>query len=82
MNQFFSIFTYTPWESIQTTELSKVRLLSIRDIYQKYPVIEAEFFDDLKSNVQNYSQYESINTIKRIIGPNSVKIIISSSFLN
>lgn len=40
------------------------------DIYNKYPVIEAEFFDDLKSNIKNFSHYESISTIKRIIGPN------------
>ncbi|MBY9006601.1 MAG: hypothetical protein KGD63_07570 [Candidatus Lokiarchaeota archaeon] len=71
MSQFFSIFTYTPWNNPQITELSKVRLLSIREIFQKYPVIEAEFFDDLKSNIQNFTHYKSINTIKRIIGPTS-----------
>ena len=58
------------------------------DIYNKYPVIEAEFFDDLKSNIKNFSHYESISTIKRIIGPNledysiSIKFIIVPSFNN
>ncbi|MBN1216478.1 MAG: Trm112 family protein [Candidatus Lokiarchaeota archaeon] len=70
MSRFFNIFTYTPWDNPQINELSEVRLLSIMDIYNKYPVIEAEFFDDLKSNIKNFSHYESISTIKRIIGPN------------
>ncbi|MBY8983317.1 MAG: Trm112 family protein [Candidatus Lokiarchaeota archaeon] len=71
MNQFFTVYTYTPWDKLQTKDLSKVRLLSIMEIFQKYPVIEVEFFDDLKSNIHNNAHYDGINTIKRINGPKS-----------
>ncbi len=71
MNQFFTIFTYTPWDKLGSIELTKVRLLSIMEIFKKYPVIEVDFFDDLKSNINNNPHYDNINTIKRITGPKS-----------
>lgn len=71
MSQFFKIYTYTYWDNRETTQLSEVRLLSLNEIFEKFPVIEKDFFDDLLSNVFNQSHYAYYETIKRIIGPHS-----------
>ena len=45
MSQFFKIYTYTYWDNRETTQLSEVRLLSLKNVFEKYPVIEKDFFD-------------------------------------
>ena len=71
MNKFFSVFTYTPWDNLNTKLLAEVKLLSLKSITKTYPVIEPEFFDDLLSNLYNIKHYSWVQCIKRIIGPNN-----------
>jgi len=71
MNNFFSVFTYTPWDNLNTKLLAEVKLLSLKSITKTYPVIELEFFDDLLSNLYNFKHYSWVQCIKRIIGPNN-----------
>ncbi|MBD3214347.1 MAG: hypothetical protein GF311_17180 [Candidatus Lokiarchaeota archaeon] len=70
MDQFFTIYTYTPWDNLNNNKLSKVRLLSLLSLFKKYPVIEPEFFDDLQSNIHKSKNYSQVESIKRIVGPN------------
>ncbi|MBD3195709.1 MAG: hypothetical protein GF317_11670 [Candidatus Lokiarchaeota archaeon] len=76
MDQFFTIYTYTPWDNLNNNKLSKVRLLSLLSLFNKYPVIEPEFFDDLQSNIHRNKNYSQIKSIKRIVGPNKEDYII------
>jgi hypothetical protein len=71
MKNFFSVFTYTPWDNLKTKSLAEVKLLSLKSITKTYPVIEPEFFDDLLSNLYNFKHYSWVQCIKRIIGPNN-----------
>ncbi len=71
MEQYFSIYTLTPWDNLSGELLSQVKLLSLKSILNKYPVIEPSFFEDLYSNLKNPGKYTSIDTIKRIVGPNN-----------
>ncbi|MGQ4872647.1 MAG: TFIIB-type zinc finger domain-containing protein [Promethearchaeia archaeon] len=70
INNFFRIFTYTPWEVKKEKKLEEVKLLSIRAIFPSFPIIESEFFEDLLSNIYEYSHYSYYESIRRIIGPN------------
>ncbi len=69
MNNFFKIFTYTPWDSHHPNILTEVKMLSLKSIIDKFPIVEQSFFDDLSSNVNRYHHYSWIESIKRIIGP-------------
>ncbi len=71
MNDFFSVFTYTPWDNLNTKLLTKVKLLSLKSIAKTFPVIEPEFFDDLLSNLYNFKHYSWVQCIKRIVGSNN-----------
>jgi hypothetical protein len=70
MNEFFTVYTYTPWDNLNKDELVEVRLISLKSIFKNFPVIESAFFDDLMTNLQNSPHYSRIKCIKRIIGPN------------
>jgi len=71
MNDFFSVFTYTPWDNLNTKLLTEVKLLSLKSITKTFPVIEPEFFDDILSNLYNFKHYSWVQCIKRIVGPNN-----------
>ena len=71
MNNFFSVFTYTPWDNLNTQLLTEVKLLSLKSITKTFPVIEPEFFDDLLSNLYNFKHYSWVQCVKRITGPNN-----------
>ena len=45
MNDFFSIYTHTPWDNLRKNELIEVRLFSLKSIFKSFPVIESMFFD-------------------------------------
>ena len=69
MSNFFSVFTYTPWDNLNTKVLAEVKLLSLKNIIKTFPVIEPGFFDDLLSNMYNFNHYSWVECIKRIVGP-------------
>lgn len=71
MSSFFVIYTETPWDGLNTNELTQVRLLSLKSVFKSFPVVEKEFFDDLKSKAYNYDHYSITQCIKRIVGPNN-----------
>jgi len=71
MSNFFSVFTYTPWDSFNANVLTEVKLLSLKKIIKTFPVIEPGFFDDLLSNMYNFNHYSWVECIKRIVGPNN-----------
>lgn len=68
---FFKVFTLTPWDSLNSETLTEVKLYSLRNIFKTFPVIEPEFFDDLLSNLYNFTHYSWVECIKRIVGPNN-----------
>ncbi len=68
---YWNLLTYTPWDRLQTETLSKVRLMSILNIFDKYPIIGSNFFTDLNINIKEYSHYTFYKTIKRIIDPHN-----------
>jgi hypothetical protein len=70
MEQFFSIYTLTPWDNLSGDVLSHVKLLSLKSVLNKYPVIDSSFFDDLRLNLHKRGKFSTFNTIKRIVGPN------------
>ncbi|MFX1494610.1 MAG: hypothetical protein ACFFBZ_10050 [Promethearchaeota archaeon] len=70
MNDFFSIYVYTPWDKLPNTNLIPVKLISLKSIFKTYPVIEPSFFDDLSSNLSKHNHYSWYESIKRIVGPN------------
>jgi hypothetical protein len=69
MFEFFKIYTYTPWDGLNSNELVHVNLMSLKSIFKNYPVIEQEFFDDLSSNLTEQKHYFWFETIRRVIGP-------------
>ena len=69
MSSFFSVFTFTPWDSLKLKSLTEVKLYSLKNIFKTFPVIEPEFFDDLLSNLYKFNHYSWIESIKRIVGP-------------
>ncbi|MFO7794857.1 MAG: hypothetical protein ACQERB_00365 [Promethearchaeati archaeon] len=68
MNEFFQIYTYDP-DNPKKEILSKVRLLTITELFSKYPIIEQQFFDDLARNIKHHIHYSFLKTLKRIVGP-------------
>jgi len=71
VNQFFSIHTLTPWDGLNTNQLTQVKLLSLRSMFDSFPVIEKKFFSDLAKNTANNAHYSWNLSIKRIVGPNN-----------
>ncbi|NVM18971.1 MAG: hypothetical protein HWN80_14750 [Candidatus Lokiarchaeota archaeon] len=71
MSNFFTVFTYTPWDNLNTKILTEVKLLSLKSIIKTFPIIEPGFFDDLLSNMYNFKHYSWVESIKRIVGPNN-----------
>ncbi len=69
MSGFFRVFTYTPWDALKSSQLTEIKLLSLKDIFPSFPVVEEAFFEDIRSIIQNYNHYSSIESIKRIVGP-------------
>jgi hypothetical protein len=69
MKELFSVFVYAPWDKLKTKKLTEIRLLSLKSIFEKYPVIESKFFDDLSENIRNNLNYSWFECIKRIVGP-------------
>jgi hypothetical protein len=68
MEKFFEVYTYTPWDNLDKKGLSKVRLLSLKSIFQSYPVLEQQFFDDITVKIRNQNHYSMYRTIKRVVG--------------
>ncbi|MFX0028735.1 MAG: hypothetical protein ACFE8B_05970 [Candidatus Hermodarchaeota archaeon] len=67
--EFFSIYTFTPWDSLQLKTLTEVKLFSLKNIFKTFPVIEPEFFDDILSLLHKFKNYTWVKSIKRIMGP-------------
>jgi len=78
MSDFFNVKLYTPWDSLNSKNLTQVNLLSLRTIFKSFPVIEPEFFDDLLSNLYKFKHYSWTECIKRIVGPHNEDYDISS----
>ncbi|MFX0011453.1 MAG: hypothetical protein ACFE9R_14165 [Candidatus Hermodarchaeota archaeon] len=78
MTNFFTVFTLTPWDSLNTKTLTEVKLLSLKNIFKTFPVIEPGFFDDILSNLYKYKHYSWVECIKRIVGPNNEDYDITS----
>ena len=76
-NKFFSIHTLTPWDGQNSNKLTQVNLLSLKSVFESFPVIEKKFFSDLAVNTANNSHYSWILSIKRIVGPNEEDYDIS-----
>jgi len=71
MNNFFSVFTYTPWDNLNSEVLAEVKLLSLKSVIKTFPVVEPGFFDDLRSKMYKFNHYSWVECIKRIVGPNN-----------
>ena len=67
--EIFSIFTLTPWDSLNLKTLTEVKLYSLKNIFKRFPVIEPGFFDDILSNLYKFKHYSWVESIKRIVGP-------------
>ncbi|MFX1277038.1 MAG: hypothetical protein ACFFBP_11170 [Promethearchaeota archaeon] len=78
MNEFFKIYTHTPWDNLKSDQLVEVKLMSLKSIFKNFPVIEKEFFEDLLSNVYKQGHYSYIQSLKRIIGPTNEDYDIAS----
>ncbi len=78
MTDYFVIYTETPWDELETKQISQVRLLSLKSVFKTYPIIEEKFFNDLSSKINDYIHYSKMKTIRRIIGPNNEDYSISN----
>jgi hypothetical protein len=78
MKELFSVFVYAPWDKLKTKKLTEIRLLSLKSIFEKYPVIERKFFDDLSENISKNIHYSWFECIKRIVGPDKEDYEIQS----
>ena len=78
MSDFFNVKLFTPWDSLNSKNLTQVNLFSLQNIFKSFPVIEPEFFDDLLSNLYKFKHYSWTKCIKRIVGPNDEDYDISS----
>jgi hypothetical protein len=78
MSGFFNVKLFTPWDSLNSNNLTQVKLFSLQNIFKSFPVIEPEFFDDLLSNLYEFKHYSWTECIKRIVGPNDEDYDISS----
>jgi hypothetical protein len=78
MSDFFNVKLFTPWDSLNSNILTQVKLSSLQNIFNSFPVIEPEFFDDLISNLYKFKHYSWTECIKRVVGPNDEDYDISS----
>jgi len=78
MTDFFMVYTETPWDNLNTNQLTQIRVLSLKNILKRYPVIEPSFFDDLNSKILKNNHYMWVQSIKRIIGPKNEDYDISN----
>jgi len=78
MTDFFNIYTETPWDNLNTNQLTQIRVLSLKSIFKSYPIIEPSFFDDLNSKIIKITHYMWVQSIKRIIGPNNEDYDVSN----
>jgi hypothetical protein len=69
MTDFFMVYTETPWDNLNTNQLTQIRMLSLKSVFKTYPVIEPTFFDDLNSKIIQNDHYMWVQSIKRITGP-------------
>ncbi len=63
------VYTETPWDNLNTNQLTQIRVLSLKNILKRYPIVEPSFFDDLNSKILENNHYVWVQSIKRIIGP-------------
>ncbi len=69
---FWTLYTYTPWNSQSQNKLAQVRLMSSKDSFNsKYPIISQKFIKDLYTNISKYKHYSHIKSIKRIVDPSN-----------
>ena len=80
MTDFFIIYTETPWDNLETNQLTPIRVLSLKSIFKTYPIIEPSFFDDLNSQIIKNNHYMRVQSIKRIIGPKNEDYDITNFF--
>ena len=78
MSGFFNVKLFTPWDSLNSKNLTQVKLFSLQNIFKSFPVIEPGFFDDLLSNLYKFKHYSWTECIKRIVGPNDEDYDLSS----
>lgn len=69
MKELFSVFVYAPWDKLKTKKLTEIRFLSLKSIFDNYPVIETNFFEDLSENIRDNLNYSWFECIKRIVSP-------------
>ncbi len=68
MSDFFSVYTFTPWDGLNLKQLTQVKLISLKTIFKTFPVVEQAFLEDIISNIYNQAHYTWNNSIKRIVG--------------
>ena len=78
MTDFFMVYTETPWDNLNTNQLTQIRILSLKNILKRYPVVEPSFFDDLNSRILKNNHYMWVQSIKRITGPKNEDYDISN----
>ncbi|HDZ17329.1 hypothetical protein LCGC14_1407610 [marine sediment metagenome] len=78
MSSFFSLYTFTPWDRLNSKKLAQIKLLSLKTIFKRFPVVEQAFFEDITSNIYKKTQYTWMRVIKRIVGPDGEDYNISS----
>jgi len=71
MSDYFTLHTNTPWDSLNTDQLTEIKLLSLKSIFKSFPVIEKKFFTDLVKNSYINTHYSWNQCIRRIVGPNN-----------
>lgn len=69
MKELFSVFVNAPWDKVKTKKLTEIRLLSLKSVFEKYPVVERKFFEDLSENINKNMHYSWFECIRRIVGP-------------
>ncbi len=69
MKELFSVFVNAPWDKLKTKKLTEIRLLSLKSVFEKYPVVEPKFFEDLSENISKNIHYSWFECIRRIVGP-------------
>jgi len=69
MKKLFSVFVYAPWDKVEIKKLTEIRLLSLKSVFEKYPVVESKFFEDLSENISKNMHYSWFECIRRILGP-------------
>jgi len=69
MKELFSVFVNAPWDKVKTKKLTEIRLLSLKSVFEKYPVVERKFFEDLSENISKNMHYSWFECIRRIVGP-------------